>query len=98
MNSNSFSHFINEVSLQAKLENIWSNTCGSWQNCNDANIQTFLSQCLDYNIDPQFGMSWIEQHKNEIPNWPSVSETSFGWISEHTSSGSPISMHDENLS
>lgn len=98
INENHFSNFINEVSIQTKMENMWGNTCGSWQNCNKNTIQAFLSQCLDYNIDPQFGMSWIEKHKNEIPNWSAVSETSLGWINQHTSTGSPISISEQNLS
>ncbi|MED1472317.1 hypothetical protein [Bacillus salipaludis] len=95
---NQFSDFINELSLQTKMENVWFNTCGSWQNCTETTIQSFLSQCLEYNIDPQFCMSWVEQHSNEIPNWAAVSEMSLGWVNQHTSSGSPFSIHDEDLS
>ncbi|OIK15963.1 hypothetical protein BIV60_06910 [Bacillus sp. MUM 116] len=95
---NQFSDFINELSLQTKMENVWLNTCGAWENCNETTIQSFLSQCMEYNIDPQFCMSWVEQHKNEIPNWSAVSETSLGWVNQHTSSGSPYSVNDEGLS
>jgi hypothetical protein len=97
-NENQFSDFINEVSLQTKIENIWSNTCGSWENCNETTIKSFLSQCDEYNLDPQYGMSWVEQHKEEIPNWTAVSEASLGWINQHTSTGSPYTASDENLS
>jgi hypothetical protein len=95
---NQFSDFINELSLQTKMENIWSNTCGSWENCNETTIQSFLSQCEEYSIDSQYCMSWVEQHKDQIPNWAGVSETSLGWINQHTSTGSPFSVNDENLS
>ncbi|NRD79645.1 hypothetical protein HPT25_19985 [Bacillus sp. BRMEA1] len=97
-NDNQFSNFINDVSLQTKIENIWCNTCGSWANCNEANIQAFLSQCLEYGIDPQFGMGWVEQHKNEIPNWSRISAVSLDWLSDHSSTSSPITQTDENLS
>ena len=93
-----FSDFINELSLQTKMENVWINTCGSWQNCNQSTIQSFLSQCLEYSIDPQYCMSWVEQHKNEIPNWSSVSETSLGWVNEHTSTGSAYSITEQDFS
>ena len=93
-----FSDFINEVSIQAKMENVWGYTCGSWQNCNLDTIQSFLSQCMEYNIDPQYCMSWIEQHKDEIPNWQAVSETSLGWVNDHTSTGSAISIAEQELS
>ncbi|MBT2696481.1 hypothetical protein J7E79_03400 [Bacillus sp. ISL-40] len=93
-----FSNFINDVSLQTKMENVWSNTCGSWENCNEETIQSFLAQCLDYNIDPQYCMSWVEQHKEEIPNWTNVSETSLGWVNQHTSTGSAISITEQDFS
>ena len=98
MSEHQFSHFINELSIQTKMENVWSYTCGSWENCNEATIQSFLALCLDYNIDPQFCMSWVEQHKAEIPNWNAVSQTSLGWVNDHTSTGSAISINDEGLS
>ncbi|MCM3728213.1 hypothetical protein M3226_21415 [Neobacillus cucumis] len=96
--SGQFSNFINEVSIQAKMENIWGFTCRSWENCNQDTIQSFLSQCMEYNIDPQYCMSWVEQHREEIPNWQEVSETSLGWVNEHTSTGSAISISEQSLS
>lgn len=93
-----FSNFINEVSVQAKMENVFLNTCRNWDNCNETTIQSFLSQCLDYNIDPQFCMSWVEQHQDQILNWSSVSSTSLNWVNEHTSTGSAISITDEQFS
>ena len=98
VNESHFSEFINDVSIQAKMENVWSYTCGSWENCNENTIQSFLSQCLEYNIDPQFCMSWVEMHQNEIPNWEAVSETSLGWVNQHTSTGSAISISEHDLS
>jgi len=92
------SDFINELSLQIKMENIWRNTCKSWQNCNEATIQAFLSQCYEYHLDPQYCMGWVEQHKNEVPNWPVVSAASLDWINRHTSSGSPMSAPEDTLS
>jgi hypothetical protein len=82
-------------SLQMTMENIWSKTCGSWENCNQSTIQSFLSECDEHNIDPQFCMSWVEQHRDRIPGWQEVSETSLEWVNEHTSTGSPISMRDD---
>jgi hypothetical protein len=98
VNEEHFSDFINHVSIQAKMENVWSYTCGSWENCNVETIQSFLSQCLEYNIDPLFCMNWVEQHQNEIPNWSAVSETSLGWVNQHTSTGSAISISEQDLS
>jgi hypothetical protein len=92
-----YSDFVGEVAIQVKMENIWANTCGSWQNCNESTIQSFLFQCDEYNIDPQFCMSWVESHKSEIPDWAAVSATSLGWVNEHTSTGSPYST-DESFS
>lgn len=97
-NEQHFSSFIDELSIQTKMENVWLNTCGSWNNCNKDTIQSFLAQCLEYNIDPQFCMSWVEQHRNQIPSWSAVSETSLGWVNAHTSTGSPLSLTDETLS
>lgn len=96
-NGDQFSDFVTEVSILTKMENIWSNTCGSWDNCNEGNVLTFLSQCNDYNIDPQFCMSWVEQHKEEIPNWGAVSGASLGWINQHTSTGAPYIAGDDHL-
>ncbi|MDP4084115.1 MAG: hypothetical protein Q8934_05805 [Bacillota bacterium] len=93
-----FSDFLESVATQVKMENIWANTCGTWQNCNESNIQSFLAQCDEYNIDSQFCMSWVEDHKNEIPNWDAVSVSSLGWMNEHTSTGSPFSTSDESFS
>ncbi|MFB6468804.1 hypothetical protein ACE38V_18775 [Cytobacillus sp. Hz8] len=78
-----------ESSIESKIERIWDNTCQSFQNCTSSNIQSFLQECLENQIDPQFCMSWVEQHKSEIPDWNSVSETSLNWINQHTSTGSP---------
>jgi hypothetical protein len=93
-----FSNFINELSIQTKMENVWLNTCKSWDDCNESTIQSFLAQCLDYNLDPQFCMSWIERHRDQIPNWAAVSESSLSWINQHTSTGSAISITQQDLS
>jgi len=95
---NNFSGLSNEAAIQTKMENAWLNTCGTWENCNQETIQSFLSQCLEKNIDPQYCMSWVEQHKDQIPNWTNVSETSLGWINQHTSTGSAISVKEQDLS
>jgi hypothetical protein len=89
---------ITESSLQTKIENVFTNTCGTWENCNEETIQSFLAQCLENNIDPQYCMSWVEQHKNQIPNWSDVSQTSLGWVNQHTSTGSAISNSVQDLS
>jgi hypothetical protein len=82
----------NDLSIQTKMETLFINTCGTWQNCTESNIQTFLGQCLENNIDPQYCMGWVEQHKVQIPDWQSVSQVSLDWVSQHTSTGSPISF------
>jgi hypothetical protein len=86
----------NNPSIQTKLENIWTNTCGSWQNCTETTIQSFLAQCQENNIDPQYCMSWVEQHREQIPDWPAVSKVSLDWINQHTSTGSPISFTEQD--
>ena len=95
---NQINNFMNEISIQTKMENVWLNSCGSWENCNQSTIQSFLSQCLDYNIDPQFCMSWVEQHMDQIPDWDTVSATSLNWVNEHTSTGSTISITEQDFS
>jgi len=84
----------NEFSTQTKMENIWQVTCQSWQNCTETTIQSFLAECLENNLDPQYCMSWIEHHKTQIPDWFSVSKVSLDWVNQHTSTGSPISIKD----
>jgi hypothetical protein len=76
--------------IKQEMERIWSETCGSWENCNAENIQSFLSQCREKSIDPQYCMSWVEQHSHQIPNWSEVSSVSLEWVNEHTSTGSPV--------
>jgi hypothetical protein len=84
----------NEKNIQAEMENIFNNTCGSFENCTESSIQSFLQQCEENGIDSQFCMSWVEQHKSDIPNWQSVSKVSLEWMNEHTSTGSPISFSE----
>jgi len=80
--------------IKQEMERIWTKTCGSWENCNEENIQSFLSQCLEKSIDPQYCMSWVEQHSNQISNWSTISKVSLNWVNEHTSTGSPINIHE----
>ncbi|OCA90078.1 hypothetical protein F7984_04280 [Pradoshia sp. D12] len=75
-------------SIQIKMEQILSHTCGSFENCTETNIQTFLTQCYEENIDPQYCLSWIAEHNAKIPNWANVSKISQEWINGHTSTGS----------
>ncbi|MCL7748657.1 hypothetical protein [Halalkalibacter alkaliphilus] len=77
-------------SIKQEMERIWAETCGSWENCTEQNIQSFLEQCQQNSIDSQYCMSWVEGHSNQIPNWSAVSKVSLDWINEHTSTGSPI--------
>ena len=81
-----------DISIQTEMENLFKNTCETWQNCTESNIQTFLVQCQENNIDPQYCMSWVEQHKSQIPNWQVISKVSLDWVNQHTSTGSPISF------
>ncbi|MGN7402897.1 hypothetical protein ACTHO0_23870 [Cytobacillus praedii] len=80
--------------IKQEMERIWGETCGSWENCTEENIQSFLAQCQEKSIDPQYCMSWVEQHSNQIPNWSAVSKVSLDWVNEHTSTGSPINGHE----
>lgn len=84
----------NEKNIQAEMESIFNNTCGSFENCTETSVKSFLQQCEENGIDSQFCMSWVEQHKTEIPEWQSVSKVSLEWMNEHTSTGSPISFSD----
>lgn len=84
----------NETTIQMKMENIFNDTCGSFENCTESSVQSFLKQCEENGIDSQFCMSWVEQHKSEIPDWESVSKVSLEWMNEHTSTGSPISFSE----
>lgn len=86
--------FLSNSSIQEKIEAIWQETCGTWENCNETTIQSLLSKCEEQSIDPQFCMSWVEQHKEQIPNWSNVSEISLDWVNQHTSTGSPISTQE----
>lgn len=85
-----------DLSVQTQMKNIWQNTCGSWQNCTETTIQSFLAQCQEKNIDPQFCMSWVEQHKTQIPDWTAISKVSLDWVNQHTSTGSPISFTEKD--
>ncbi|WP_075981855.1 hypothetical protein [Bacillus massilinigeriensis] len=76
----------NEISLQEKVEKAFQNTCGSWENCTQSTIQSFLQECFENNIDPQFCMSWVEKHSGQIPEWSEVSMVSLDWMNQHTSS------------
>lgn len=95
-NNEPFNGMMDELAIQTKMENIWLNTCRTWDNCNEITVQAFLSQCLDYNLDPQFCMSWVEQHMDQIPDWTAVSQVSLDWINQHTSSGSALDFGNLN--
>lgn len=82
--------------IQQKMEEIFENTCGTWQNCTASSILSFLEQCEEKSIDPQYCMGWVEQHKEQIPEWGAVSNTSLDWINEHTSTGTPLSMNEQD--
>ena len=82
-------------SIQTKMEQILSHTCGSFEKCTEINIQSFLTQCYEENIDPQYCLSWITEHNAKIPNWPNVSKISQEWINGHTSGGSAYPFDNE---
>ncbi|MBS4171980.1 hypothetical protein KHA87_01715 [Bacillus sp. FJAT-49736] len=77
------------------MEKIWVDICGAWTNCSETTIQQFLAKCQEESIDPQYCMSWVEQHQAQIPNWEAVSKVSLGWINQHTSTGSPLSFDSD---
>ncbi len=85
---------VEENALQTKMEKIFQATCGSFENCTESSIQSFLQQCEENGIDSQFCMSWVEQHKSEIPDWQTVSKVSMEWMNQHTSTGSPITFSE----
>lgn len=78
--------------IQTQMQNIFINTIGSWEKCTLATIEAFLEQCQKNNIDPQYCMTWVEQHKDEIPNWSVISKESLDWVNQNTSTSSPISF------
>ncbi|MBY0121142.1 hypothetical protein [Bacillus sp. S/N-304-OC-R1] len=82
----------NDHSIQNKMEKIFQHTFRSWENCTETSIKDFLEQCLEQGIDPQYCMSWVEQHKSQIPDWQGISQLSLNWVNEHTSTGSPVSF------
>ncbi|MCL6570340.1 MAG: hypothetical protein K6T88_01480 [Bacillus sp. (in: Bacteria)] len=90
LNTSEESNMSNE--LDSKMENVWEKTCGSWQNCTETTIQSFLAQCYEKNIDPHYCMGWVEKHRAHIPDWNAVSKISLDWVNQHTSTGSPISF------
>ncbi|MDE5413405.1 hypothetical protein [Alkalihalobacterium chitinilyticum] len=83
-------------SIQARVEDNFMIICESWQNCNEANVQSFLAECYEQSIDPQFCMNWLEQNKDQLPNWSSLSIIAQEWVNEHTSTGSPLSMDNQS--
>lgn len=89
-NKNQYTNSTENPSIQKTMENIWSTTCRTWLNCNESNVLSFLSQCQQHSIDPQFCMSWVEKHNDKIPNWQEVSNSTLKWMNEHTSTGSLI--------
>ncbi|MBU8906827.1 hypothetical protein [Desertibacillus haloalkaliphilus] len=84
------------TNVNKKMEELFQETCGTWENCTETNIQSFLEQCRQQNIDPQYCMSWVEQHKSQIPDWESVSKVSLDWVNEHTATGSPVTDTDQS--
>ncbi|PLT35600.1 hypothetical protein [Bacillus sp. V5-8f] len=80
--------------VQEKVEDIWRTTCGTWKNCSESNIQELLLKCEEQGIDPQYCMSWVEEHSGNIPNWDGVSDAARQWVNNHTSTGSPIVSSD----
>lgn len=86
----------NDQAIQKKMELYFKNTCGSWENCTDTTIQSFLVECEENSIDPQYCMSWVEQHQAQIPDWSAVSEVSLEWVNQHTSTGSPMSLPEHD--
>jgi hypothetical protein len=88
---NEMKNSVDAPSVQETMEDIWHETCGTWKNCNESNVESFLSKCLEHNIDPQYCMNWITQHSDQIPNQSAVLDKAREWVNQHTSTGSPIS-------
>ncbi|MDQ0220622.1 hypothetical protein ELQ35_05765 [Peribacillus cavernae] len=94
---NEFTKSTPNSSILEAMEEIWRTTCGTWQNCNETTVQSFLSKCEESNFDPQFCMTWIQHHSDKIPNWSAVADTTQEWVNQHTSTGSPISVSEDNI-
>jgi hypothetical protein len=83
-----------ENSIRQHMENAFIKTCRSWQNCTEESVQAFLEECLEAGIDPQYCMSWVEQHQDQIPDWDTTANAALGWMNDHTSTGSPVSGNE----
>ena len=84
----------------SRIENLFMHACGTWKNCNDSNIQSFLSKCQSLNIDLSDSLNWLEEHRSNIPNFQSVWSAANGWVNQHdlVGSGSPVSSTYQNSS
>ncbi|WP_409305827.1 hypothetical protein [Peribacillus sp. SCS-155] len=83
-------------SITNKVEAIWAATCGSWQSSNIGNLESFLKECTSNGIDPQFCMSWLEQHGDSIQSWNSIRYTVQECVNRLTSTGSPFPEEGSN--
>ena len=81
--------------IQTKMEQNLFETCGSFENCTETNIQSFLSKCYEENLDPQYCFSWVSEHNAKIPAWNQVSKISQEWINRHTSTGSTFTTTND---
>ncbi|SNX74712.1 hypothetical protein SAMN05877753_11033 [Bacillus oleivorans] len=79
--------------IQDQVNRIFKETCGSWQNCNQSNVLSFLAQCEEQGLDPQYCFSWLSQNKELISDWSHFSQVAQEWVNEHTSTGSPETVY-----
>ena len=79
--------------IQDQVQRIFQETCGSWQNCNQANVLSFLSQCEERGLDPQYCLNWLSQNQEQISDWSAFSKVAQEWVNEHTSTGSPETIY-----
>lgn len=80
---------------QQRMEEIFEATCGTWKNCNEYNLRFFLYQCYEHNIDPLECFHWLDEHKESMTQWATLAEDVLDWVSEHTSTSSPITMEHQ---
>ncbi|UOE96158.1 hypothetical protein [Alkalihalobacillus sp. LMS39] len=78
--------------IKNEIQAIFKETCGTWQNCTEETVLHFLSTCQSRNLDPQYCMNWLEEHKEQIAHWNEFSEAAQEWVNENTASGTPYTL------
>ncbi|WP_078552678.1 hypothetical protein [Bacillus alkalicellulosilyticus] len=82
------------INIDERIHEIFKETCGTFQKCNESSIVSFLSECWKHSIDPQYAIDWLEQYKVQMAHWPEFVDKAHEWVTEHTSSGSPFTTDE----